>query len=164
MTAVFSPCLTWRYRLSRCWDDVPFGSYPLTVVMLNPSTADETQDDPTIRRVRAFAKAWGHAGIDVLNLFALRSTDPFALSTAADPVGPENDATLRTALAAAKHVDAPVLAAWGVHGGFRGRAFKVTHMVDGVRWICLGTTKEGAPRHPLYVPAKQKPVAFGGAS
>ncbi len=163
MTAVFSPCRRWRYQLTRTFVDVP-GSFPLVVVMLNPSMADETVDDPTIRRVSGFARSWGHAGLLVLNLFALRSTDPLALRTADDPVGPDNDETLRQSLTAARNVDSPVLAAWGVHGNYRGRAFRVQHMVDGVRWVCLGTTHGGSPRHPLYVPAATSPQPFGGSA
>lgn len=163
MTAVFSECGTYRYQLTRTFDGGTI-AFPLVVVMLNPSTADATVDDPTIRRVSGFARAWGHRGMLVLNLFALRSTDPSALRTDADPVGPENDETLRLALEAARNVDAPVLAAWGAHGNLRGRAFRVRHMVEGVRWICLGFTKARDPRHPLYVPASATPVPFGGSA
>ena len=91
--AAFSPDRRYRYTLRRQWDDaLPYCLF----VMLNPSTADATQDDPTIRRCIGFTKAWGFGGLLVGNLFALRSTDPAALYHADDPVGPENDSCLRT--------------------------------------------------------------------
>ncbi len=85
--AELSPCKAYRYALWRRWSDAP----PVLFVMLNPSTADESQDDPTIRRCISFAKQWGHGGIIVGNLFAFRSPYPNDLQTAADPIGPENN-------------------------------------------------------------------------
>ena len=154
-TADFSPCMRYRYSLTRSWDAT---RSELLVVMLNPSTADAMQDDPTIRRVRGFAERWHNGGVRIMNLFALRATDPRALLTHEEPVGPENDERLRAAL---EEVAAPgrtdesskriVLAAWGVHGKLRGRAFRVLHMVADVHWFSLGKTQCGSPRHPLYV-------------
>lgn len=152
-TAKFSPCGRYRYTLTRSWDAAK--PEPLVVVMLNPSTADAANDDPTIKRVRGFAESWGWGGILVVNLFAFRSTNPYALREAAergaDPVGPDNDRHLREAQILAKCRGHGVLAAWGAHGALDGRAFRVLHMVDDVPWVCLGLTLGGQPRHPLFV-------------
>lgn len=161
--AEFSPCMRYRYSLTRSWDAT---LSELLVVMLNPSTADAADDDPTIRRVRGFADAAGYGGVQVMNLFALRSTDPRAMLADADPVGPENDAHITKALAEVRRRGEGALAAWGAHGGHRSRAFHVLHkLVEGVAWRCLGTTMDGSPRHPLYVLASQQlvPFAAGGA-
>lgn len=153
--AHFSPCGRYRYRLWRFW-----GVGPAVVwCMLNPSTADETQDDPTIRRCIGFARSWGAAGVVIVNLFALRSTDPAALYDCADPVGPANDGAI---LSAASAEASPVMAAWGVHGAHLGRGRAVAEMLGahGVEIQCLGTTKDGHPRHPLYVRADARPVRW----
>ncbi len=162
--ACFSPCQRYRYSLLR---DFGMQTPALTVVMLNPSTADAVKDDPTIRRVIGFAKAVGAGSLLVLNLFALRATDPREMLTARDPVGPENDEYLSRALTQAKEEGRFVLAAWGALGGYRGRDFHVLHKLgDGVEWRCLGRTHRGFPRHPLYVSKAQVMVPFvtgGGA-
>jgi hypothetical protein len=151
MSAIISACGQYRYMLSRPGDMTATRGLAL-FIMLNPSTADSELDDPTIRRCRGFAQTWGCNGIQVLNLYALRSTDPDALWEHADPVGPENDAWLsRLALAADE-----VVCAWGVNAQ-PARAREVSAMLaeHGVRLKCLGTTKSGAPRHPLYVRGDQ---------
>lgn len=117
--------------------------------MLNPSTADATHDDPTIRRCIAFAARENLGGVEVMNLFAFRATAPADLMAAADPVGPDND----------RHLDelfvrhATVLAAWGAHGAFAGRAAAVVRLAAdrGTTLACLGMTLKGEPLHPLYV-------------
>lgn len=158
--ANFSECKKYRYDLFR---DVGGDGGTLTVVMLNPSTADASKDDPTIRRVQGFAKSWGFRFVHILNLFAFRATDPRAMLAEADPVGPDNDRWISSALTLARDNAAPVLAAWGNHGSHRGRDFHVRHkLVDGVSWQCLGTTGAGQPRHPLYVPSITSMRPFGG--
>lgn len=136
----------YRYLLSRQWDDRPAATF----IMLNPSTADDMVDDPTIRRCMGFARAWGCGGLIVVNLYALRSTNPRALWEAEDPVGPENDFHLAMAARAFEH-RAPLVAAWGTHA----KADRIAHVltIPGIadRVQCLGTTKSGAPRHPLYL-------------
>ena len=107
--AKFSPCRTWRYLLWRTWGDPDRRAM---FVGLNPSTADETQDDPTVRRCLGFARAWGFGGLMMTNLFGLRSTDPRGLLAVDDPVGPGNDAAI---LAQARRCPLVVLA-WGNHG------------------------------------------------
>ena len=149
-SAVFSPCRTWRYELRRVWDEsLPFVAF----VGLNPSTADETTDDPTIRRCIAFAKRWGYGGLVMVNLFAFRATDPRDMRAAPSPIGPDNDATLRRVAAEAQLV----VAAWGTGGRYFNRDFRVRRLLGPL--MALGFTKEGAPRHPLYVRADVEPQA-----
>lgn len=154
--AFFSPCRTWRYSLTRSWGE---WQNPLVCIGLNPSTADETQDDPTIRRVIGFARSWGHDGLVMLNLFGYRSTDPAPLRRMdrGVAVGPENDAYI-----ALEAEGRRVLCAWGVHGEVHGRAHEVYRTLKraGVDLVCLGLTKAGSPRHPLYVPAVEPHRAF----
>jgi hypothetical protein len=126
--------------------------------MLNPSTADATLDDPTIRRCIGFARAGGFGGLQVLNLFAFRATDPTDMKAARDPVGPDNDTHILAAITAAAAASAPVIAAWGVHGALNGRDDEVRKLSleCGVNLMCLGSTKGNHPRHPLYVAAAQE--------
>lgn len=140
----------YRYELTRYWSG---GARPnlVTVMMLNPSTADSTQDDRTLGRCINFAKRDGYDGLRIINLFALRSTDPQQLQKHPDPIGPLNDAhTLR----AARDTDL-IVAAWGAHKFAETRAQQVAQELAeiGVRLSCWGTTKAGHPRHPLYVSA-----------
>jgi hypothetical protein len=150
--AVISDCGKYRYQLFRIWSP----KKPLVVfIMLNPSTADASQDDPTIRRCIGFAQAWGYGGIAVVNLFAWRATDPQELLLANGAIGPQNDYFLQQAF-----VDAgAVVAAWGAQPVAAARAAGVQLLAQqvGARLLCLGTTKEGHPRHPLYV-AKGTPL------
>lgn len=143
--AQLSDCRRYRYTLTRDWGTGPAATF----IMLNPSTADATVDDPTIRRCVGFAHAWGCGRLIVGNLYALRATDPQALWNAVDPVGPDNDATLTRLLAQA---DGPLVAAWG--GNARADRVEALLALPGAeRLACLGVTKAGAPRHPLYLPA-----------
>jgi hypothetical protein len=146
-TATFSPCRTYRYALTRRWAHGPLAAF----VMLNPSTADAFILDPTVRRCIGFARRWNAGGVLVLNLFALRSTDPKALYRHEDPVGPANDDVIAGWLASGE-VDR-VVAAWGAHGVLNGRAGQVASRLrtSGAEPVCLGVTKDSHPRHPLYV-------------
>ena len=158
-TAAFSPDRRYRYSLTRTWDpDWP----PAVFVMLNPSTADAFQADPTIRRCLGFARAWHAGGIIVVNLFALRSPDPAVLRTDPDPVGPDNDTVIAHTLAGP--TVGPVVAAWGTLGGLLGRDKTVRRILSAhcPELLCLGVTRDGHPRHPLYVPAATPAVTFGG--
>lgn len=142
-TAFYSPCLQYRYGLRRTWEA---GREEMLFVMLNPSTATEERNDPTIERCQRRAARLGFGGLRIANLFAWRATLPTELRLADDPVGPENDALLRDWSGSA----ALTIAAWGVHGAFRGRAAQVAPLLRGdVRH--LGLTRDGHPRHPLYV-------------
>lgn len=144
--AVFSPCERYRYRLTRTWDG---RKLPLVFLMLNPSTATEEIDDPTIRRCMSFAKREGAGGLEVLNLFALRSTDPAGLKKVADPIGPDNDEWIREVL----HPHNRVVCAWGNHGSYLGRDVAVLRALreSGIAILCLGEK----PRHPLYIRGDQ---------
>ena len=143
-TAVFSEDRRYRYLLRR---RVGESSRRALFVMLNPSKADEKRNDATIRRCIGFARGWGFGILEVVNLFALMSTDPKALLKAKDPVGPDNDAAIRAAL----EVTDTVVLAWGNHAlDHEERAATVTEMAQKTaRPYCLGLTVKGAPRHPL---------------
>ena len=164
--ATFSHDRVYRYSLSRRWWHGRVAAF----IMLNPSTADATADDPTIRRCIHFAKREGCGALLVVNLFAYRATDPQAMRRADDPVGPANDVVLRQLLEpGAGPAVAPVVAAWGTHGSFTTRAQVVTDRLlqAGVQLHCLGVTSTGQPRHPLYVhgdtPLQPYPVPGAGA-
>lgn len=152
--AVFSRCRTWRYTL---WRNLTPEAYPvINVIGLNPSTATELVDDPTIRRCIGFAKLMHCGRLVMTNIFAYRATDPKALlQMHRFAQGVEND---RYLLEQAQQAQI-VVAAWGVHGSFRGRGQEVLEMLvrNGVTVHCLGLTQEGYPRHPLYL-AKNTPL------
>jgi hypothetical protein len=148
-TATFSPCRRWRYTLRRVWG-APGG--PLCMFIgLNPSTADETQDDPTVRRCIRYAQSWGHSGLIMTNIFAWRDTDPAGMKAADDPIGPDNDEALCAAASAAD----VVVAAWGVHGAHLGRGDAVRRLLP--RLHHLGLNQDGSPKHPLYLPKNLNP-------
>lgn len=153
--AEFSPSLSYRYHL---WRKVGGARGRCCFVMLNPSTADETANDPTIRRCIGFARCWGYAHLDVLNIFAWRSTDPRALYDLDNPIGPSNDATIARVAAAAD----VVICAWGKHGALHGRGEAVRKML-GARAKALHINGDGSPKHPLYLRAELLPIAFGGS-
>lgn len=145
--ATLSPCGKYRYRLQRQWRA---GDHTVLWIMLNPSTADSTNDDPTIRRCIAFSKAWGYEGMAVGNLFAWRATDPAELLT--DDVRPgeaENILHLRE-MAAWSDL---IVAAWGSHKAATPRLTEALWKTLGKNLWSLGRTKTGAPRHPLYAPS-----------
>ena len=151
--ALISDCGTYRYWLSRSWDD---GSRKLAFVMLNPSTADASIDDPTIRRCMGFAKRERFGGILVVNLYALRATDPSDLLRADDPIGPRNEHWLREVFVNAGQGN--VVCAWGTKGGQQAKW--ISKSLGGFGCVCLGKTKDGHPRHPLYVKSDQPFEAF----
>lgn len=143
--AVYSDCEAYRYSLSRRWSDGPVQAY----VMLNPSTADETRNDPTVGRCETRARTAGMGGFAVVNLFAWRATRPQDLKSAPHPIGPDNDQILAETAAQASQV----ICAWGVHGAHRGRGPDVARRLAALGpTYHLGLTKDGHPRHPLYLP------------
>lgn len=149
--ATFSPCRTWRYRLERRWADGDAVGF----ILLNPSTADEHKDDPTIRRCIGYAKAWGFGGLVLGNIFALRSTDPAKLYTVDDPIGPDNNKWLRKIVGEC----ATVVCGWGAHGecAFRGQEVLGLIRSMGRAPKALRVTKSGQPGHPLYLPSSLVP-------
>lgn len=154
-SAEFSPSRAYRYALWRWWDRSKGYAF---FIGLNPSTADETLDDPTIRRCKRFAADWGYGGLCMANLFALRATDPKVMQAHPRPVGPDNDKWLKK-LAREAGI---AIAAWGCHGSHRNRDAVVLDMIPEMQ--CLGLTKDGKPRHPLYLPANSTPMETYGPS
>lgn len=126
--------------------------------MLNPSTADELTNDPTIERCEKRAREYGYGGIKVTNLFALRSTDPAALHAAVDPIGPDNDEAILDAYLTSRMT----ICAWGTHGAHLDRGRKVTEMLAsiGAELYALDLTKDGIPGHPLYLPYSLHPTRW----
>ena len=141
-SAVLSPCRRYRYALARRWGE----GEAVLWVMLNPSTADAERDDPTLRRVIGYSRAWGFSALTVVNLYAYRATDPRYLFAAPDPVGPDNDTHLTRA--AGEH--ARTVAAWGAHA--RPERIAAVLALPGIRTLtALALTASGQPRHPLYL-------------
>lgn len=158
-SASLSVCGNYRYRLTRYWGP----GYMLPFVMLNPSTADAEIDDPTIRRCMGFARRENAGGVIVVNLYALRSPSPAKLGQVSDPLGPENFNVLNDMAAAAVETNISIVCAWGSsRWAINGKAKITIHHLQcaGARLVCLGTTKDGHPRHPLYVAGDQSLVPF----
>lgn len=150
-TVSFSECRKYRYYLRREWN----GNGPeITWIMLNPSTADETVDDPTVAKCQRLSRKWGFGSLCVLNLFALRSTDPKALYKDPDPVGPDNDKWIR----AISEVSDRIVVAWGVHSKLQDREKVVRDILSGLELWALKITKDGHPHHPLYIREDIEPV------
>ena len=144
--AHISDCEKYRYSLSREWDET---KKSCLLIMLNPSKADATINDPTITRCIHFAKSWGYGSLQVVNLFAYRATQRARLKRVLDPVGEETDTIL---LKHAKKADA-IVCAWGIDGTFLGRNKEVLQLLkkEGYSIHCIACTKEGEPKHPLYL-------------
>lgn len=155
--AVFSPDRLYRYTLRRDW--LAYGEKKMVAFIgLNPSTADEVKSDPTVTRCINYAKHWGFGGMFMLNIFGWRSTDPKALYTLEDPIGPFNDEYIMR-VAQAEEVKL-IVCCWGNHGGFMGRGWEVMQRLQeaGKKIYRLGTfTDQGQPRHPLYLRGDLKP-------
>ena len=158
--ATFSDCGQFRYRLFRKWD---CGS-PLLFIMLNPSTADAEEDDPTIRRCLRFAQAHGYGALEVVNLFAYRATDPNELRRAGWPVGPDNDRHIADAV----RESAAVCVAWGSNAASLERpAIVLQQLRDlgvNLRLFCLRITRGGYPQHPLMLPCSCRLQPFDDAA
>lgn len=149
-SARLSDCRTFRYELHRRWGPGPMVAF----IGLNPSTADETEDDPTIRRCIRYARDWGYDALCMVNLFAFRATDPTVMKKQTDPVGPDNLATLKRVSTEARML----IAAWGTHGVHLGQGAKIAKELP--RLHCLSKTSAGFPGHPLYLKADLKPFPF----
>jgi hypothetical protein len=148
--AVFDAHGIYRYLLWRCWDT---RAPRIVFVMLNPSMADATKNDPTIRRCISFACRWGFGSMEVVNLFAYRATDWRELARASDPVGPDNDAYVEYSVNRANLV----MVAWGNQGALREQSRRVLFLMQ-QPIHCLGVTRRGHPRHPLYVNGHTQPL------
>jgi len=150
--AKLSDCRNYRFALWRTWDD----SKPFAMIIgLNPSTADEVNDDPTLTRCINFAKSWGYGGVCMTNLFAYRATDPKDMKAQRDPIGVENDMWL-TKLANDAGI---VVAAWGNDGSYLNRSNMVVEMLPNLHYLKMN--KSGEPAHPLYLKADLIPVLMG---
>lgn len=153
--AIYSECQQYRYRLWRQWDESkPYCCF----LMLNPSTATEVQNDPTVERCERYAKRWGYGGLQVINLFAYRATAPGDMKVQEDPVGKVNDAAI---LNAAKE-SAVIICAWGNHGQHLGRSDQVWGQLHelGIVTHCLKVNGTGEPAHPLYLRGDLKPTEY----
>ena len=158
-TAVYSDCERYRYSLTRVWDDQ---ADKVLFVMLNPSTATEVQNDPTVERCERRARTLGFGGFRVTNIFAWRDTDPRNMKAATDPIGPHNDATLAESAAWAD----TIIAAWGTHGAHMDRGALVAVLLEKTQrpLFHLGLSKQGHPKHPLYLPYTQQPESWQDVS
>lgn len=145
-TATFDETGAYRYCLSRLWEAT---APELTVIMLNPSQADQHRDDPTIRRCLSLAQGWGYGRLEVVNLFAYRTPFPQQLKQVADPVGARNDEFLLAASETAHQI----WLAWGNWGSLEDRDRAVLTLLQAYqhKFCCLGLNRTHQPRHPLYV-------------
>ena len=150
--ASLSQCKKYRFALWRIWDE----SKPYAMIIgLNPSTADEKDDDPTIKRCIDFAKSWGYGGLCKGNLFAFRATEPSDMFASYDPVGPGNDEWL---VKLSKDAGV-VVAAWGNSGSHLGRSKKVLQLIPTLHYLKINKT--GEPAHALYLKATLQPIPIG---
>jgi hypothetical protein len=165
--AWFSDCRTWRYALWRDWRDLTVSSLDTTrpsrylnFLMLNPSTADERTNDPTVERCERRARKLGYDGLLVTNLFAFRATDPKVMRAAADPIGPDNDEAILLTASRSELV----ICAWGAHGAFRHRSKQVLALLReagcGDKLRALKVSGSGEPWHPLYLSYDLMPIVF----
>ena len=150
--ANFSKCRKYRYALWRTWDDSkPYAMF----IGLNPSTADETEDDPTINRCINYSKDWGYGGLCMVNLFAYRATDPSVMMASSDPIGSDNDNWIEKLSKEA----GVIVAAWGNDGSHMARSKYIMDSVPNL--MCLKINKAGEPAHPLYQPGSVTPIKMG---
>lgn len=151
--ATFSNCRKWRYTLYRTWDKFK----PVCMFIgLNPSTADEFVNDPTINRCMLFAQRWGYGQLIMTNIFSFRATDPRIMKQCPDPIGPDNDYWLKYSAIMTSVKKFPgegiIVAAWGSYGSYMDRGDSVYNLIIEIGKIyILGKTKKDHPRHPLYL-------------
>ena len=155
--AVFDETEVYRYTLGRRWAE---GGKRVCFCLLNPSTADASVLDPTLTRCYGYARGWGYSAMDVTNVFSLRSTDPKGLRDVDDPIGPDNDAHI---VELARSADL-VVVGWGTHARLNARHDQVIELLSDVcELTCLGVTKDGYPKHPLYLRKDLRPIGFDHA-
>lgn len=149
--ANLSSCRKYRYALWRIWDESkPYAMF----IGLNPSTADETENDPTINRCINYSKDWGYGGLCMANLFAFRATAPSDMMASNEPIGLDNDEWIKK-LAEEAGV---IVAAWGNDGSYLDRSKEVRKMIPGL--MCLKINQSGEPAHPLYQPGTATPIKW----
>ena len=149
--AVLSENRKYRYLLSRTWDDT---KPTVLFIGLNPSTADEKENDPTISKCVNYAKSWGYGQVLMENLFSVRSTDPSRLKYENDPIGSENDWYLQKSASAADLI----IACWGNLGKLLNRDKEIISLIPNL--YCLKQNKNGSPHHPLYLSKETKPLPY----
>lgn len=159
----WSPDRRYRYFLRRPWHEQVTQGFadmtimsedrpPIAFLLLNPSTADEIKDDPTVARCRRFAVAWGYGEVLILNAFAFRATDPMDMKQASDPVGPQNDQIILESLKAVNCLGGQIVCGWGNHGKHQKRGLALRTLLAGHKGVkCFPVTKQGEPGHPLYL-------------
>lgn len=146
--------ISYRYTLFR---NYLVGEGTCLFIMLNPSTADVSHDDPTVRRCQGFARKWGYGRLEVVNLFAARATDPSEMKKMDNPIGIDNDAAIVDAVQDA----ALVICAWGNHGTHLKRDAYVMDLIrQHCQPKCLGKNSTGTPKHPLYVAGDTEPIPY----
>lgn len=151
--AVFSECCKYRYSLTREWDR---DKKKVLFLLLNPSTADESKNDPTIRRCINYAKDWGYGGLYIGNIFAFRATDPLVMKKQSDPIGPLNNGFILYL-----HKQAAItVAGWGSNGSFLDREAYIKRLLKNNIYY-LKLTKDRHPGHPLYLKKDLKPIRYG---
>ncbi len=150
-TATLSDNRKYRYTLWRTWE---YEKSYVVFIGLNPSTADETEDDPTIRRCIGYVKSWGYGSLCMVNLFAYRATNPIDMRIQLDPIGPENDTFIFDVCKQAMLV----IAAWGTQGDCFQRDQEIIRLIPGL--YILKLTKQGFPAHPLYLSKNLKPIKW----
>lgn len=151
--AIFSPCRKYRYTLWRGWANDWDTNYAMFIA-LNPSTADEIQDDNTVRRCIRFAQDWGYSGLLMTNVFGYRATLPKDMMAITDPVGIDNDRYLAEYAKKA----GVIIAAWGNHATHQNRHHQVVSLIPNLH--CLKITKAGMPGHPLYLSKNLRPIPY----
>ena len=153
--AIYSDCENYRYSLTRTWDEA---GKRVLFVMLNPSTATEVQNDPTVERCERRARTLGYGAFCVCNIFAYRATDPKVMRAQADPTGPANDAAI---IEASNWAD-DIVCAWGTHGEHLQRGPEMERILRGLNkpLTHLGLSKAGHPKHPLYIGYKVQPLLW----
>lgn len=153
--AVIDKNKKYRYVLERRWgSDI---NNIVNFILLNPSTADASHDDPTVRACIEFARRWGYDGIAITNLFAFRATDPIEMKSCQNPHGSQNDKYISSVAKKSRII----IVAWGNHGTHCNRDREVLNVLISIKKpFCLGITDSGNPRHPLYIKRTVKPIPF----
>lgn len=152
-SAIFSKCEKYRYSLLRTWNNNMQNGYAM-FIGLNPSTADEKINDPTVRRCIGFARDWGFDGLLMANIFAFRATLPEDMKKQSNPIGDLNDYFIQYF---AKDAEI-IIGAWGTHGKYLNRQDRVLELIPNL--CCLGKNNDGTPKHPLYLSKTLKPIGF----
>ena len=151
--ADFSEDRKYRYSLWRAWGEMKPDRFAV-FIGLNPSTADETKDDPTVRRCIGYARDWGYNALYMLNIFAYRATKPEEMLKAKDPIGPDNKTFL---MEKTRHAGV-VVAGWGAYGAHMDRCYEVRSLIKPLHYLKLN--KDMSPTHPLYLKKDLKPKAW----